>query len=58
MIIMLFIEYAILMDLSPVGYSITKLTGGGGGLALRSESKPPKYLSKNSNIKKMLKSYP
>ena len=38
------------------GHSITKHTGG---LARRSESKtPPKYLSKNSNILKMLKSYP
>ena len=36
------------------GHSITKHTGW---LAQRSESKPPKYLSKNSNIKKMLKSY-
>ena len=31
--------------------------GGGGGLARRPESKIPKYLSKNSNIRKMLKSY-
>ena len=31
----------------PRGHSITKHTGG---LALRSESKTPKYLSKNSNI--------
>ena len=29
-----------------------------GGLAQRSESKAPKYLSKKINIKKMLKSYP
>ena len=29
-----------------------------GGLARRSESKTPKYLSKNSNILKILKSYP
>ena len=42
----------------PRGHSITKHTGVGGGLARRSESKPPKYLSKNSNIRKMLKSYP
>ena len=40
---------------SPGGHSITKHTGG---LARRSESKTPNYLSKNSNIKKMLKSYP
>ena len=40
----------------PGGHSITKHTGG--GLAQRSESKTPNYLSKNSNIKKMLKSYP
>ena len=39
------------------GHSITKHTGGG-GMARRSESKTPKYLSKNSNILKMLKSYP
>ena len=38
--------------------SITKHRGGGGGgLARRPESKIPKYLSKNSNIRKMLKSY-
>ena len=37
------------------GHSITKHTGG---LARRSESKTPNYLSKNSNIKKMPKSYP
>ena len=37
-------------------HSITKHTGE--GLARRSESKTPKYLSKNSDIKKMLKSYP
>ena len=42
----------------PRGHSITKHTGRGGGLARRSESKPPKYLSKNTNIRKMLKSYP
>ena len=29
-----------------------------GGLARRSKPKPPKYLSKNSNIRKILKSYP
>ena len=40
----------------PGWHSITKHTGG--GLARRSESKTPKYLSKNSNISKMLKSYP
>ena len=40
------------------GHSITKHTGGGGGLARMSESKTPNYLSKNSNIKKMPKSYP
>ena len=28
-----------------------------GGLARRSESKTPKYLSKNSNIEKVIKSY-
>ena len=39
------------------GHSITKHTGGG-GVARRSESKTPKYLSKNRNIRKMLKSYP
>ena len=39
----------------PGGHSITKRTGG---LARRSDSKTPNYLSKNSNIKKMLKSYP
>ena len=39
------------------GHSITKHTWGG-GLARSSESKPPKYLSKNSNFRKMLKSYP
>ena len=37
------------------GHSITKHTRG---LARRSESKTPNYLSKNSNINKMLKSYP
>ena len=37
------------------GHSITKHTGG--WLEGLSE-KPPKYLSKNSNIRKMLKSYP
>ena len=37
------------------GHSITKHTGE---LVRRSESKTPKYLSKNSNIRKMLKSYP
>ena len=42
--------------LPPAGHSITKHTGG--GLARRSESKTPKYLSKNSNILKILKSYP
>ena len=41
------------------GHSITKHTGwGGGGLARRSESKTPKYLSKNGNFRKTLKSYP
>ena len=44
--------------IAPRGHSITKHTGGGGGLARRSESKTPKYLSKNSNISKSLKSYP
>ena len=39
----------------PGEHSITKHTGG---LAQRSESKTPKYLSKNSNIRKMQKSYP
>ena len=34
----------------PRGHSITKHMGG--GLARRSESKTPNYLSKNSNIKK------
>ena len=37
------------------GHSITKHTGE---LARRSASKTPKYLPKNSNIEKMLKSYP
>ena len=37
--------------------SITEHTGGG-GLARMSESKSPKYLPKNSNIRKMPKSYP
>ena len=38
-------------------HSITKHTEG--GLARRSDSKTPKYLPKNSNIKKnMLKPYP
>ena len=37
------------------GHSITKHTGG---LTRRSESKTQKYLSKNSNNRKMLKSYP
>ena len=41
--------------MSQGGHSITKHTGG---LAQKLESKPPKYLSKNSNIKKLLKSYP
>ena len=41
--------------MNPGGHSITKHTGG---LAQRSVSKTPKYLSKNINIKKMLKSYP
>ena len=40
----------------PEGHSITKQTGGK-GLAQRSESKTPKFLSKNSNIRKMVKSY-
>ena len=39
----------------PRGHSITKHTGG---LARRSKSKTPNYLSKNSNIRKVLKSYP
>ena len=39
------------------GHLITKHTGRG-GLTRRPESETPKYLSKNSNIKKMLKSYP
>ena len=39
---------------NPGGHSITKHTGGG-GLARRSESKTPNYLSKNSNIKKNAK---
>ena len=39
----------------PGGHSLTKHTGG---LARRSESKAPKYPSKNSSIKKMLKSCP
>ena len=41
--------------IAPRGHSITKHMGG---LARRSESKTPKYLSKNSNILKILKSYP
>ena len=40
--------------LPPGGHSITKHTEG---LARRSESKTPKYLSKYSNILKILKSY-
>ena len=36
------------LSLLPGGHSITKHTGG---LARRSQSKPPKYLSKSSNIK-------
>ena len=40
--------------LAPGGHSITKHMGG---LARRSASKTPKYLSKNSNILKILKSY-
>ena len=38
----------------PGGHFITKHTGVAG----RSEPKTPKYLSKNSKILKMLKSYP
>ena len=42
----------------PGEHPITKHMGAwGGGLARRSESKPQKYLFKNSNIRKMLKSY-
>ena len=45
-----------IMDSSnPGGHSIAKHTRG---LARRSESKTPKYLSKISNIRKLLKSYP
>ena len=44
------------LNLHPRGYSTAKHMGGG-GLARRSESKPPKYLSKNSNIKNKLKPY-
>ena len=43
------------VQISQGGHSITKHTGG---LARRSESKTSKYLSKNSNFRKMLKSYP
>ena len=43
--------------IAPRGHSIAKHIGGG-GLARRSESKTPKYLSKNSNIFKILKLYP
>ena len=42
----------------PGGTPQLNIREGGGGLARRSESRPPKYLSKNSNIRKMLKSYP
>ena len=42
------------LNLHPRGHSIAKHMGG---LARRSESKLPKYLSKNSNIKKKLKPY-
>ena len=53
---MLAIDMLLKSSLPGGGHSITKHTGG--GLARRSESKTPKYLSKNSNIRKMLKSYP
>ena len=43
-------DFQELLDFNPGGHSITKHTGGGGGLARRSESKTSKYLSKNSNI--------
>ena len=42
----------------PGEHPITKhMKALGGGLARRSESKPQKYLLKNSNIRKLLKLY-